>query len=126
MTDFYTKEFELNNKSQITEYARQRVLGQNRGNAMRIAWPDIRYHSVDVEKINIIERTQWFLTEFNRLLQETPLDEMWNGKLAIHKLLEVVESHLSNGTDKVKAIRDLNYLTRLIRPSDKPTEPEIM
>lgn len=98
----------------ITEYAHLRVHGMGTLKAMRRVFGEEYYDSNISSRVHALESTEFFKTTFNDILAAVKIDELWNEKLAVHKMLSIVNDDLEKGSTRLKAIQELNVLIGIV------------
>ncbi|EBP0440027.1 hypothetical protein JX85_23690 [Salmonella enterica] len=109
--NFFSKTFVSDNANRITDYAMFRIHGDSRSAAAQKAFG--AHPSICNETIfSVVENTKYFKDEFSRILDETPISELWSEKKAISNLLGIVNSTCRDvkEKDRVGAIVELNIL----------------
>lgn len=99
-----------NNAESVHQYVRMRVNGVQGIKAMRRVFGEEYYDSNISSRVHSLESTKYFIDEFNNQLAAIKVTEMWHEKLAVHKLLCIVNDELDKGSTRLKAIQELNVL----------------
>lgn len=98
------------NISTINEYIEMRVRGYQSIRTMRKIFGEEYYDSKIGSRVNHLESTEYFKAKFDERLREISMDKLWNDKLAVHKMLLIVNDDLEKGSTRLKAIQELNIL----------------
>lgn len=102
------------NAHQVDEYVKMRVHGTGTLKAMRRVFGEEYYDSNISARVHALESTEYFKNKFAEVLGATKVDELWNEKLAVHKMLSIVNDDLEKGSTRLKAIQELNVLIGIV------------
>lgn len=92
-------------------YARLKLSGMLPSIAFRRVFPD--YLSVDnhaTARIYALESSDLFNEYYKNILMNTPIRELWNERLAVHRLLTIAQNPFEKGSTQVNAVKELNVL----------------
>lgn len=103
-----------NNAKQVDEYVNLRVHGTGTLKAMRRVFGEEYYDSNISARVHALESTDYFKLKFAEVLGAVKIDELWNEKLAVHKMLSIVNDDLEKGSTRLKAIQELNILIGIV------------
>ena len=93
-------------------YARLKLGGMLPSIAFRRVFPE--YLSADsfaTSRIYALESTDLFCDYYRQIMLNTPIKELWNEKLAVHRLLTIAHNPFEKGSTQVSAVKELNVLT---------------
>lgn len=99
-----------NNKESVDEYIRQRVHGMQPLKALRRVFGEEYYDSNSSTRVHSLESTEYYKENFAAQLKAVQIDELWNEKLSVHKMLVIVNDDLEKGSTRLRAIQELNIL----------------
>lgn len=105
-----TESYAENNPELFEAYATLRVHGVHPSVAFRRVWGDDFWDSFSQSRIYAVESTEHYQNLFRTKLLKTPIKELWNDKIAIHKLLSLVNNVFEKGSTQLRAIQELNVL----------------
>lgn len=120
IADFHDESFIENNAKLFDKYIAMRIKGIHPYNALRLVFGDHIYkgqtHPSDFQFA--IERSTYYRRRFHAMLESMKLDELWNPRLSIYNLLQIVQDDTAKHTAKLKAIDTLNILAGIITVED--------
>lgn len=105
-----TKAYSENNEQLFIEYAKLRVHGIHPSIAFRRVWGEEFWDSFSQARIYAVESTEIYIHNFRSILLATPIKELWNDKLSVHKLLSIANNVFDKGSTQLRAIQELNVL----------------
>lgn len=98
------------NAEEISEYIDLRVRGWSSIKAMRRIFGEDFYDSNVSARVNSLEGTRYYRDEFDEKLKSLKIDEVWTDKIAVHRLLQIVNDESDKGSTRLRAIQELNIL----------------
>lgn len=98
------------NSQLIKAYVELRIRGWSGIKSMRRIFGEEYYDSNISARVNSLEGSEFYRSEFNDQLASTPISTLWDEKLSINKLLGIVNDDLEKGSTRLNAIRELNVL----------------
>lgn len=105
-----TESYAESNADLIIAYAKLRVHGIHASVAFRRLWGEEFWDSYSQARIYAIESTEVYIHNFRDILLKTPIQELWNDKLSVHKLLSLANNIFEKGSTQLRAIQELNVL----------------
>ena len=119
--EFKGNEFVEAFKTQLDKYIFLRVAGRSSRAALRVAFgEDYANHLNAQSYIDHIECTMYYMRAFKQALVATPIDQLWNKKIAIHRLLSLTEDPMVKENICAMALKELNILLGItVEENDK-------
>lgn len=116
LDEFAEPEFIELNKSFYDDYVKLRVHGKPAYQAFIRTFGAEHWEGVQQghNRIEAIESTQYFLNEFDRVLESTSTNDLWNAKKALHSLLATSQDPNNRDAVRLAAVKDLNLLTGIV------------
>lgn len=112
-SDFASETFAAHNKQIFDEIIELRVRGISQFVAYRMVLGDEYNDNMAQARIYSIEMNPYYKREFNRVLEATPVHEMWNPKVAVHELLSLVRDRFAKESARMSAIKELNVIANI-------------
>lgn len=92
------------------EYSEMRVAGTHPSIAFRRVWGEDFWCSHSQARIYAVEANEMYTTLFRQKLLNTPINKLWNERLAVHKLLSLAHNVFEKGSTQLRAVQELNVL----------------
>lgn len=103
--------FAIRHAKEYQAYAHLKLSGMLPSIAFRRVFPE--YLSTDsfaTARIYALESSELFVQYYRQIMLSTPVRELWNEKLAIHRLLTIAQNPFEKGSVHVSAVKELNVL----------------
>jgi hypothetical protein len=123
--NFKGSEFVEAFKPQLDKYILLRVAGRSSRAALRVAFGEEYANHLNAQSyVDHIECTMYYMRAFKQALAAMPLDQLWNKKIAIHRLLALAEDPSVKDNVCAMAVKELNVLLgiTLVEENDKPRQ----
>jgi hypothetical protein len=116
LDEFADPEFIKLNQSFFDDYIKLRVHGKPAYQSFIRVFGSEHWEGVQQghNRIEAIESTQYFLTQFDKVLEETSASDLWNAKKALHALLAASQDLNNRDAVRLAAVKDLNLLTGIV------------
>lgn len=111
--DFASELFAMSNQLLFDEYIAMRVHGLSAFVAFRTLFGDLATDNWATARIYALEHNPYYRRNFKASLEATPVDQLWNPKMAIHELLQMVRDKFAKETARMNAIKELNVLCEI-------------
>lgn len=98
----------------IIAYAKMRVHGIHPSVAFRRIFGESMWAMEPQARIYAVESSELYEETFRSLLRNTPVNELWNDKLAINKLLGIANNSFGTDSTRLRAIQELNVLIGIV------------
>lgn len=109
--DFSSSDFVDAFKPQLDRYVSLRIAGRNSRTALRVAFGEGYADSLNAQSyVDHIECNAYYSQAFNQTLARIPVDQLWNRKTALHRLLSLAEDPYVKDNVRALAIKELNIL----------------
>lgn len=111
--DFASELFAMSNQLLFDEYIAMRVQGVTSFVAFRTLFGDLATDNWATARIYALEHNPYYRRNFKATLDATPIDQLWNPKIAMHELLQMVRDKFAKETARMNAIKELNVLCEI-------------
>lgn len=109
-SDSEDAEFAEDNIKAVRDYARERVHGWHCASAFRRVFGGGYTEQEAYTAAMGFERNPVYLREFDRALNGTPFEQLWNPRIAAHELLSVLRHPATKQSVRITAVKELDVL----------------
>lgn len=112
--DFEREEFAKLNQDAFDAYVELVLIGHHPTVAIKRAFgEEYGGDQYTQERINAIERNPYFAERFKKRLAKVTIPELWDAKVSIRELLQMVRSPFVKDSTRLNAVKELNVLAEI-------------
>jgi hypothetical protein len=108
---FEDETFAIGYRDYINLYVEGRILGRPDGKMFRDVFGKANFEDDDrTERVLALERNPYYKERFKKRLHEVKVADMWNTKVALNELLNIMHDIFTKDAVRLSAIKELNLL----------------